>query len=180
MRIPAVRRTDLSPEHRALLDDLAGPGGEPSPFYGLLMASPELAAKVRPLGGRLRGSVSPVLFDLIALAVAGAYECDYEMAFHRKALREAGFTDSSVDLISTGKVPDPLARDQAVAVQYTNELIRSHAVPPALFAEAVSMFGTRTVVEMSALIGYIGMVCLLAKAFEIGEAIRPVRPGSRS
>jgi len=151
-----------------LFDTIAGPTGELSPFYGLLMMSPEIATTVRPLGAQLRRSVTPQLFDIIALAVAGSCACDYEMAFHLAALRDAGLNDATLEAIAAGTAPDALPREQKVAATYAQQLARGHTVQRELFDEALSVFGPQKLVEISALIGYIGMVSQLANAFELG------------
>lgn len=166
-RLLAVRRESVSAEHLPLFDEIAGPGGELSPFYGLLMVSPRVAAAVRPLGAVLRGSVEPLLFDIIALSVGAVCRCPYEMAFHVKALRKAGFADDVLDAIGSGAEHASLSASQQLAATYAWRLAADRTVSETRFSEALSVFGAATLLEISALVGYIGLVSQLANSFDL-------------
>ena len=52
-----------------------------------------------------------------------------------------------------------MVADEAVALDFTSELLLQHGSSDATYAEAVASFGEQGVVELASLVGYFVMVC---------------------
>lgn len=64
-------------------------------------------------------------------------------------------------------MPEGLAQDEATVIQFATELNRFNSVSDATYAQALACFGARTVVELTALVGYYTMVAMTLNAHEI-------------
>jgi 4-carboxymuconolactone decarboxylase len=60
-----------------------------------------------------------------------------------------------------------LTADDAALVNFALELNRSNSVSDATYADALARFGERTLVELTALVGYYTMVAMTLNAHEI-------------
>ena len=71
-----------------------------------------------------------------------------------------------------------MSEDDRAVVQYAVELNRFNSVSDATYADALERFGERTVVELTALVGYYTMVAMTLNAHEIPlpEGVQPAFP----
>ena len=60
-----------------------------------------------------------------------------------------------------------MSEDESAVVQFTQELNRFKSVSDATYASALKRLGERTVVELTALVGYYTMVAMTLNSHEI-------------
>ena len=75
-------------------------------------------------------------------------------------------------------MPEGLSDDDRAIVRYAGELNRFNSVSDATYADALARFGERTVVELTALVGYYTMVAMTLNAHEIPlpDGVEPAFP----
>ncbi|KLN56109.1 carboxymuconolactone decarboxylase family protein [Variovorax paradoxus] len=160
----------MSPEQCVVHDRIvSGPRGRIQGPLRAALHNPELADKWQALGALLRyGTTLPPRLSEIAILVTGrACNSPFEWYAHRAEAEKAGIEQPVIEAILTGSEPPGLSADDAAVYRYAVELNRHNSVSDATYAVALARFGARTVVELTALIGYYTMVAMTLNCHEI-------------
>jgi 4-carboxymuconolactone decarboxylase len=72
---------------------------------------------------------------------------------------------------------DGVAPAEAQGIGFTRELLMTNRVSEATFQSAADRFGLQGLVQLTALIGYYGMMACVLNAFEVPPVLRPAEPG---
>lgn len=174
-RIPAVKPESLTPEQRQIYDTIAsGPrGGVRGPFLALLHV-PELADRIQHLGEYLRYKTSfpPQLSELAICVTARHSDSPYEFYAHSQIALKAGVSQAVIDAVARQQPPEFSDPDQALVYQYANEIAGTRKVSDAAYAKVLERFGTKGLVELTALCGYYSMMAFTLNAHQV-----PLPPG---
>lgn len=180
-RIPLPTPDTLTPEQRAVHDRVvSGPRGQLRGPLRAALYNPELADRWQALGEllRYRTSLPPRLSELAILVTAQACQSPFEWYAHRLEGEKAGLEAPLLDALQQGAEPPGLAGDDALVWRFAHELNRLRSVSDATYAATLARFGARTVVELTALVGYYTMVAMTLNAHEIPlpEGVEPAFP----
>ena len=170
-RVPIVTREEVPEEHKAAYDEVAGIRGR-APTVGpssIMIHSPEMAVRVGRLGVFLgeQSDLSEKAKRLGALIAARSVDCQYVWNAHATAGRRSGLDDALVDALRDRKQLPAMAPDEAVIVEYGQELTRTNRVSQKTFDDAVAQLGVRGLTEFTTLIGHFRMIGLNANAATI-------------
>jgi 4-carboxymuconolactone decarboxylase len=170
-RIPLLSpESDLSAEQRRVLDGILGRRGGKIPGpYRFSLHCPELTETWHPLGEllRLKSSFPLRLSELAILIAARAWDCDYVFQAHAKHAAEGGLAQSVIDALARDERPSFEKEDEEALYDYCTELFERHAISDESYDRAKALFGVPGVVELTALIGYYGMVAMTILAHEM-------------
>jgi 4-carboxymuconolactone decarboxylase len=180
-RIPLVTEAIMTPAQRQAHDAMVN-GPRKSPPVGPLaiaMHRPELALAMSELGLVLRfnSSFEPRLREFTILFTGRYWDCQFEWASHEAEARKAGLADASIETLRHGGALFQAEDEQAIH-DYGTELLTRHFASDATYQRVLRIFGVAGVVELTALIGYYGLVALTLNAaeFEIPEGMTPPLP----
>lgn len=170
-RIPLIEAdSDLTPDQSRVVQGILGRRGGriPGP-YRLSLHCPELTEIWHPLGEmlRLKSSFPLRLSELAILITARAWDCDYVFNAHASHALEGGIGVSVVEAIARGDRPVFDKADEETLYDYCSQLFANHAIGENTYARALETFGTPRIVELTALIGYYGMVAMTLLAHEM-------------
>jgi 4-carboxymuconolactone decarboxylase len=159
MRLPLVRRSDVTAEQRALYEafEQATQAEEYQGFevrdsegrfvgpWGVLLHFPALA---RPLAqfvnlAQQLTDISERARQVVILTIAGHFNVAYELYAHRALGLRAGLRPDQVAALSAGTRPGDLAEDEALAAEVAEALARGGVVPGPLYDTAVGKLGQR-------------------------------------
>lgn len=178
-RIPLIStQSKLSPAQRRVVDAILGKRGGriPAP-YRLSLHCPELTEVWHPLGEtlRLKSSFPSRLSELAILIAARCWDCDYVFNAHTAHALKGGVSQAVIDAMAKGERPAFDRPDEAALYDYGMELFERHAISDGTYARALELFGVAGLVELTALIGYYGMVSmtLIAHDMSLPEGTRP-------
>lgn len=131
--------------------------------------SPELADRWQALGEFLRynTSLTPRLSELAILVTGRACQSPFEWYAHCAEALKAGIEQSVIGDLLAQRPPGDASDDDALVVRFASELNQFNSVSDATYAQALQRFGERTVVELTALVGYYTMVAMTLNAHEI-------------
>jgi 4-carboxymuconolactone decarboxylase len=131
--------------------------------------SPELADRWQALGEFLRynTSLTPRQSELAILVTGRACQSPFEWYAHVLEARKAGIEQPVIDVLLQQRTPEGLAEDEQLVVAVAQELNRHKSIGDATYAAALARFGERTLVELTALVGYYTMVAMTLNAHEI-------------
>jgi 4-carboxymuconolactone decarboxylase len=153
---------DMNEAQRAAADALInGPRqGVYGPFLPLLR-SPQLLDRVAKAGEYLRfeSVLDARVRELVTCAVARHTSNQFEWVMHAPLAIAAGVDTAVIDAIAAGARPKTLPSSEEVALDFTRELLATHGVSNATYAQALAAFGEQGVVELTTLVGYFVMVC---------------------
>ncbi len=161
-RMPLPPRESMTEEQRAAAQALIdGPRkGVYGPFLPL-MRSPQLLDRVAKMGEYLRFAsvLEPRIRELATCVAARHTANQFEWQMHAPLAAQAGVDAQALDLLRQGARPVPLAPDEALAVDFSLEVLGTHGCSDPTYAAALERFGEQGVVELAALLGYFVMVC---------------------
>ena len=176
-RIADIRPETLTPDQRTVYDAMvAGPRGRVQGPLRVWLTSPVLADKTQALGAfcRFGTSLPPRLSELAILVTGAHWKAGFEWFVHAPIGIAAGLNAHDVEIIRVGGVPKFARDDEAVVYAFASEIWQTKRVSAATYARAVALFGEKTVVELTNLIGYDGIVSMTINVFELsvpaGEA----------
>lgn len=179
-RLPQIERDQLAPADQKHYDAIADSRGSVRGPYGVLLHSPDLAARVAHTGAFVRYNLDlpEALRETIILATAREIRSQYEFYAHARLARQAGLPEATIQAIAHGTAPAGLTGDAAMLVSYVQELLRQHKVSDATFHAVRERFGIQKTLEITTLIGHYLLVGQVLAAFEVElpEGVEPEIP----
>ena len=166
---PIKDRSELPAEHQAVADAVVKQYGEIRGPWGMLLHSPKLAGRVLALvpffhkesivEGRLR--------SVAILTAVRELDAEYVWSAQAAAARRNGVREELIELIRAKGSPARLPAKEREIMNYTRQLMRERRVGQATFDALKNRYGAQWLVELTACIGYFGMVSGIANAFEV-------------
>lgn len=139
--------------------------------------SPELADRWQALGEFLRYNTGlpPRLSELAILVTGRACQSPFEWHAHVAEGLKAGIEPAVIEALLAQRMPEGIGEDDAIVIHFAQELNQLNSVSDGIYAQALQRFGERTVVELTALVGYYTMVAMTLNAHEIPlpEGVQP-------
>ncbi len=179
-RLPNLEKDQLKPEDLKFYESIADSRGSVRGPYGVLLHSPDLAARVAHTGTYVRFNfdLPESLKETIIITAAREIQSQYEFAAHARLARQAGVSDATIKAIADGTAPSGLSGDEEMLVRYVKELVQNHKISDATFNAVRDKFGTQRTVEITGLIGHYLLVgqILLAFEVELPEGMSPEIP----
>src|SRR5205085_10520305 len=107
------------------------------PFVPLLR-SPEVMLRTMALGDYLRykTTLGNPLNEFVILLTARHFTQHYEWSVHYPIAVAGGLNAGIAKAIAEGRRPDGMSEDQALAYDFTMELLQNHGVSDATYARA--------------------------------------------
>lgn len=166
---------------QAVLEKIvSGPRGRIQGPLRAALHNAELADRWQALGALLRygTSLPPRLSEIAILVTGRACRSPFEWHAHRIEAEKAGVEPAILEALQAGEEPPGMSADEAIVWRYAVELNRHRSVSDATYQAAVDRFGAKTVVELTALIGYYTMVAMTLNCHEIPlpEGVVPAFP----
>ena len=164
-----TERSQVSSDNQGIFDSIATSRGRVSGPFSVLLNSPEVAGRAAHLGTYIRfeSTLTSDQRELAIITTAREFDCAYEWAAHATLALEAGVRDSVIQTVANGGELSELTDDEALIVGYARELLRNHKVSDGTYAAAKAKFGDQGVTELTATIGYYGMLACALNAFEV-------------
>ena len=161
-RMPLPPMESMTPEQKAAaLALIDGPRkGVYGPFLPL-MRSPVLLDRVARVGEYLRfeSVLDARIRELVTAAAARHVVNQFEWHMHAPLAEKAGDDAGAIDALRQGARPaSGLKEDEALALDFALELLRTNGSSEPTYERAVRSFGENGVVELTTLIGYFVMV----------------------
>lgn len=166
---PVTSKEDLPAEHRAAADAVLKIYGNLRGPWTMLLHSPKLAEKLVALTPFFwhESIIEGKLRSVGILAAVRERDAEYVWAAQVGMARKNGVREEVIDLLrvngDAGKLPAP----EREIVTYVRQLLRTNRVEPAVFDALKNRFGAQWLVELTATVGYFGLVSAIANAFEV-------------
>ena len=177
-RISLPSPDSMNPDQRRVYDKIVS--GRRGKIQGPLRAAlhnADLAERWQALGELLRynTSLTPRQSEIAILVTGRACNSPFEWYAHRLESEKIGIETDVIEALLAQQVPASLSDDDLIVLRFATELNRHKSVSDATYAQALARFGERTVVELTALVGYYTMVAMTLNAHEIPlpEGVEP-------
>jgi 4-carboxymuconolactone decarboxylase len=183
MRLPELRRDQLSPDGQAVWDAIVGTrgsrlvtetGGLAGPFNAFVHAPP-VGRGLTEVGATLRfgTSLERRLTEVAIITIGVRWRAEFEWWAHARMAREHGVPGDVVDAIGRAEDPPFTAADEQIVYAVASELGRDGRVADATYRAARNLLGDTGMVELVALCGYYTLISFVLNAFKV-----PLPPGA--
>ena len=175
-RYREINTVDMAPAQKEVHDEIvAGRRGRFGGPFQILIRAPEVCRHLQRLGEYLRwgSSLPPALSELAICLTARHLGVRLEWHAHAPLAVEAGVPAAAIEAIRTGATPSFTANDQVLVHRVVTELIDTKRLSDTTFADAISRFGERGVVELGTIVGYYTAIGNALNAFQV-----PLPPGA--
>jgi len=169
MRLPAIKRDDLSPENQQRWDRItAGRTGGGGPYSALIHA-PILADHLATAENYYRkdAALGEADRELVILATAREFEAHYPWTRHEIRARQAGLREDAIEAIRAHGSLEKLMPRERLFVEIVRSLLRQHRLSIEIFTVALAELGPQKFVELVALIGHYSTIGSVANAFDV-------------
>jgi alkylhydroperoxidase family enzyme len=182
MRLPAIAPQDLSPEQKALYDDMrAGIANNFNAFKveredGALLGpwNPWLHEPVigkaiwdLTLAMTAQASLPDNVRQIAILAVGARFDAAYEIYAHIAVAEREGMGPQRLATLVADLKPDGLSPEESIAFDVAYALVRGGVLPQPLYALAVDTFGQHGANELFYLVGLYSLVSVTLNAFNV-------------
>ncbi len=160
----------MTVEQRAVYDKVvSGPRGKIEGPLRAALHNAELADRWQALGALLRynTTLTPRLSEIAILVTGRACQSPFEWFAHRRESEKIGIEQDVLEALLAQTEPPFRSQDEMLIYRYALELNQHKSVSDKTYAQALERFGERTVVELTALVGYYAMVAMTLNAHEI-------------
>jgi hypothetical protein len=184
MRLPLIPPSKLTPEQRALYDDMKA--SIASDYQGFISMCtdgsltgpwnpwlhwPKVGKATWELSKQLTAtSTLPEPCRQIVILVTGAhFKAGYEVYAHvALAQKAAHLADNVISTIISGQKPSGLSREQGIAYDAAAALVSGGTMPELPFRLAKEAFGANGVAELIFLAGMYSNVSMILNGFDMG------------
>ena len=172
-RVPRIQqRSDVPAEAAHHFDSIASSRGRVSGPFSVLLNSPEVAGRAAHLGAYIRfeSTLDPDIKELAIITTSREFDCHYEWSAHVVLAREAGVRGEAIDAVANRGPLEGLEADESLVIRYGREMFQNKRVSDDTFAAAKERFGNQGVTELTATMGYYGMLACALNTFEVEPA----------
>lgn len=177
-RLRLLQPNELSPEQRALHDELAGGRRATGPFtivdgggrlygpFNAFLYSPSIGNALQELGQSLRfgGDLTDRVREMIILLVGGTKGSDYEVYAHTRVGRRSGIIETEIDVLVDGRIPATVTEAERSLLELVTVAIECNDVDEELWSAAVTGSDEKIVVEALAVAGYYLTLAMMLNA----------------
>ena len=166
---PIKDKSQLSPEHQPVYDAVQKVYGDIRGPWTMLLHSPKLTAKMLPLTPFFwnESVIVGKLRSVGILAAVRERDAEYVWAAQVGMARKNGVREEVIDLLRAKGDAGKLPAEEREIVNYVLQLLRTNRVDQATFDALKNRHGAQWLVELTATIGYFGLVSGMANAFEV-------------
>ncbi|HEY6257694.1 MAG TPA: carboxymuconolactone decarboxylase family protein [Xanthobacteraceae bacterium] len=177
-RFRPLAYAELSPAQKVLADAALASGRKSldGPL-NITLRSPEMAELSRGLDAYLRfdSTAVPHKFKEIAIMLTARFwGGQYVWYSHRQQALDSGLSAAFIDAMAAGARPADMSADEAIVLDFCEELLATRQVSDAHFKAMAERFGERGIVE---LIGLMGRYHALTMLFAVDRY--PLPEGAR-
>ncbi len=182
MRLPLIPPAELTPEQRALYNDMCE--GITKNFKGFVavrndgalvgpwnpwLHEPAFGKPVWELVKALADNPSlPKPVREVAILVTGAhFNSAYELYAHVCVGELRGLSDEKLSTIVAGQRPGDLTRQEAIAYDFASALVKGGTLPELTWRTAVEAFGQHGAAELSYLVGLYCLVSVTLNTYDV-------------
>jgi len=169
-RLPQIPYEEMTPDQQNLHDEiLSGPRTHIAGPMHTWFLSPTYGSLIQKVGAfcRYETSLEPRLSELAIIIVARHWDADVEWFAHSKIAFENGLAQETIDAIRIRKRPHFEREDEELIFDITTSILDTKTLSDEMFVIAENKMGKKTLLELTAIIGYYCNIAIQLNVFEI-------------
>ena len=170
-----TKKEQLDGAGQKVFDAIAQSRGVVGGPWLALLHSPELAQRTMHLGSyvRFESTLDHKVLEFTALVAARELDCKHEWAAHSNHGAKAGIPMETIRLVHAKKGAESFSSEDAQIVSFVREMIHNHRVSEPTFQAIYARFGEKSMVELTATVGYYAMLACTLNTFDVYTATAP-------
>jgi 4-carboxymuconolactone decarboxylase len=165
-RLPAAKAAE-TPGLKDVYEEIESTRGWVSNALSAFGHAPEGLRRFAALGEYVRfQTVLPARARELAI-ITMARGSAYAWTHHTEFARKAGVTESEINQIKEGWIPDTASADEQRALEYVHAFLLGKAVSDEQFKALVETLGPRAITDLTLLIGYFRTLGWALATFEV-------------
>jgi 4-carboxymuconolactone decarboxylase len=170
-----TKKEQLDGAGQKVFDAIAQSRGVVGGPWLALLHSPEMAQRTMQLGAyvRFESSLDQKVLEFTALVAARELECKHEWAAHINHGTKVGIPMETIRLVHQKKGAESFSSEDAQIVSLVREMIHAHRVSEPTFQAIYARFGEKSMVELTATIGYYAMLACTLNTFDVYTTMPP-------
>ena len=174
-RVKLLQKEEAQPKAREIYDKIEEGGARVLNLYRALAHNPDVLRNFTRLGNSLlsRAELSPKLRELVVLRIAKLSGSEYEWAQHYPVALETGVTREQTEEISHWSDSMKFSDEERAVLQYADEVAQNVEVKDKTFKALQKYLNEQRIVELTASIGYWGMVARFLVPLQIDIDAQP-------
>ena len=169
-RLPTLEYENMNQDQKDLHDEiLSGPRTQIAGPLHTWFLNPSYGSLIEKVGAfcRYGTSLEPRLSELAIIIVARHWNADVEWFAHSKIALESGILQETIDAIKINKRPNFKIEDEALIYDITKSILDTKTLNNELFKLAENKMGKKSLLDLTAIIGYYCNVAIQLNVFEI-------------
>jgi 4-carboxymuconolactone decarboxylase len=162
-------KSQVAPAYHHVFDGVMEVFGQIRGPHSILLHSPAMDEHALKLGNYFRyDSVckSPQK-ELAIITGVREKDCLYVWAAQVGAGRRAGLREEAIDVVKNRGDSSTLQLEEREIVDYVRQLVRHNRIDQATYDALHQRYGAQWLIEMTAVVGYYGMLAGVVNAFEV-------------
>jgi 4-carboxymuconolactone decarboxylase len=168
-RVGLVNKEQAAPEIREMFQKMEGKGSRVLNIFKVMAHCPRIGYYFLRLGNSIlfKGTVPPALRELAILRVGHINQAKYEWTHHVPIALRVGVGEEQISALPDWENSTTFSEQERAVLQYTDEVTKNIRVKDVTFAAVRRFLDEEGIVELTATIGYYGMVCRILEALQI-------------
>jgi 4-carboxymuconolactone decarboxylase len=166
---PISDKSQVAPEHQHVVEGVLKVFGALRGPHSVLLHSPALDEHALNLGNyfRYNSVVKSPEKELAIITGVRERDCLYVWAAQVGAGRRAGLREEAIAVVKERREVDGLEPHEKEIITYVRQLLRKNRVDQDVYDALVARYGAQWLIEMTAVVGYYGMLAGVVNAFEV-------------
>jgi 4-carboxymuconolactone decarboxylase len=166
---PVSDKSQVAPEHQYVVEGVLKVFGALRGPHSILLHSPALDEHALNLGNyfRYNSVVKSPEKELAIITGVRERDCLYVWAAQVGAGRRAGLREEAIAVVKERREVDGLEPHEKEIITYVRQLLRKNRVDQETYDALVTRYGAQWLIEMTAVVGYYGMLAGVVNAFEV-------------
>jgi 4-carboxymuconolactone decarboxylase len=122
---------------------------------------------------RFESGLDRKLIEFTALVVARELDCKHEWAAHVAHGQKAGIPLETIRAVYQRQGTESFSSEDAQIVSFVREMLHSHRVTETTYQAVYGRLGERSIVELTATVGYYAMLACTLNTFDVYTATPP-------
>ena len=168
-RVTLVEKEQAHPLVKELYSKNEARNGRILNLWKVMGHCPYIGLNFQRMGNSiLKGEgLSPKLRELAILRVGNLAQSEYEFRQHTAVALQSGVGRRQIDELPDWAASEQFNQQERAVLAYTDEVARDIKVGDETFARLRTFLNDEEIVELTAAIGYYGMVCRILVALEV-------------
>jgi len=182
MRLPLIAPADLTPQQKALYDDMKKGIASNFNAFKVLREDGALMGPWNPwlhepgigkaiwdltLAMTANASLPDNIRQIVILVVGARFDAAYEIYAHIAVAEREGMKAERLASLVANVKPADLSPDESIAFDFSYALVRGGTLPEPLYRLAVTTFGQHSTNEMIYLVGLYSLVSTTLNGFNV-------------